>query len=95
MGIQKFVDKLNIYFKHNGIFTKTSHIKHSLVEHLHVINQINSGVHTKVTVTITTCICGSTHMYSCINVYFLNEVCIKWYSSFMIQVSPSNNFSLV
>ena len=57
-GIQKFVDKLNIFFMHYRIVTKTSHLKHSYLEHLQVINQIDSDVHNIVTVTIATSIHG-------------------------------------
>ena len=57
-GIQKFVDKLNIFFMYYCSFMKTSLLQYPYFEHLQVINQIDWDVHTKVTVTIATCIYG-------------------------------------
>ena len=73
-GIQKLVDKLNHFFMHYRIFTKTLHLKHSQLEHLQVKDQKDSDVHAKVKVTIATCIyrkCRTSSFQTMISVFIL------------------------
>ena len=89
-GIQKLVDKLNNFFMHYHIFTKTSNLKHSYLEQLQVIDQIDSDVHTKVTVTIATCIygkCGISSFQTMISVFIL----IRFMNFFQIPWEMFNN----